>query len=38
LEGSLGSANRDAAVKAADEIGALANKLPGTADPNPEVE
>jgi hypothetical protein len=38
LEGSLGSANRDAAVKAADEIGALADKLPGTADPNPEVE
>ncbi len=38
LEGSLGSANRDAAVKAVDEIGALADKLPGKANPNPEVE
>jgi hypothetical protein len=38
LEGSLASANRDAAVKAADEIGALADKLPGEANTNPEVE
>jgi hypothetical protein len=38
LEGSLGSANREAVVKTADEIGALADKLPGTADPNPTVE
>jgi hypothetical protein len=38
LEGSLGSANREAVIKAADEIGALADKLPGTADPNPTVE
>ena len=38
LEGSLGSASRDAAVKAVDEIGALADKLPGNANPNPEVE
>jgi hypothetical protein len=38
LQGSLGSANREAVVKAADEIGALADKLPGTADPNPVVE
>jgi hypothetical protein len=38
LQGSLASANRDAVVKAADEIGALADKLPGTANPNPEVE
>lgn len=38
LEGSLASANRDAVVKAADEIGVLADKLPGKANPNPEVE
>jgi hypothetical protein len=38
LEGSLGSASREAAIKAADEVGALADKLPGTANPNPEVE
>jgi hypothetical protein len=38
LQGTLGSANRDAVVKAADEIGALADKLPGKANPNPEVE
>ena len=31
-------ASRDAAVKAVDEIGALADKLPGNANPNPEVE
>jgi hypothetical protein len=38
LQGTLGSANRDTVVKAADEIGALADKLPGKANPNPEVE
>lgn len=38
LEGSVGSASRDAAIKAVDEIGALADKLPGKANPNPEVE
>ncbi|MCI0357996.1 MAG: hypothetical protein L0211_05910 [Planctomycetaceae bacterium] len=38
LQGTLGSANRDAVIKAADEIGALADKLPGKANPNPEVE
>jgi len=38
MESSLGSANRDAAIKAAEEIGALADKLPGTADADPEVE
>jgi hypothetical protein len=38
LQGSLASASKDAAVKAADEIGALADKLPGKADPNPQVE
>ena len=38
LQGTLGSANRDALIKAADEIGTLADKLPGKANPNPEVE
>jgi hypothetical protein len=38
LQGTLGSANRDAVIKAADEIGALADKLPGKANANPEVE
>lgn len=38
MESSLGSASREAAVQAADEIGVLADKLPGTANPNPEVE
>jgi hypothetical protein len=38
LQGTLGSANRDAVIKAADEIGTLADKLPGKANPNPEVE
>jgi len=38
LQGTLGSASRDAVIKAADEIGALADKLPGKANPNPEVE
>lgn len=38
VEGTLASANRDAVVKAADEVGTLADKLPGKANPNPEVE
>jgi hypothetical protein len=38
LEGSVASANRDAAIKAADELGALADKLPGDANPDPQVE
>jgi hypothetical protein len=38
LEGSLASASKDAVVKAAEEIGTLADKLPGKADPNPQVE
>jgi len=38
LEGAVASANRDAVVKAVEEIGTLADKLPGTANPNPEVE
>lgn len=39
LETTLaGSPSKDAVVKAADEIGALADKLPGKADPNPQVE
>lgn len=38
LEGTLASASRDAVVKAADEIGTLADKLPGDANPNPQVE
>ena len=32
------SPTKDAVVKAADEIGALADKLPGQANPNPQVE
>jgi hypothetical protein len=32
------SPTKDAVVKAADEIGALADKLPGKANPNPQVE
>jgi hypothetical protein len=36
LEGQLGS--KEAAVKSADEIAALAEKLPGKADANPGVE
>jgi hypothetical protein len=38
LQGTAASASRDALNKAADEIGALADKLPGNADPNPAVE
>jgi hypothetical protein len=38
LEGTLGTASREDVIKAADEIGALADKLPGEADPNPQVE
>ena len=39
LETTLaGSPTKDAVVKAADEIGALADKLPGKANPNPQVE
>ncbi len=33
-----GSPTKEAVVKAAEEIGTLADKLPGTADPNPQVE
>jgi hypothetical protein len=33
-----GSPSKDAVVKAADEIGTLADKLPGKADPNPQVD
>lgn len=38
FQGTLATATKDSAVKAADEIGALADKLPGKADPNPQVE
>jgi hypothetical protein len=38
FQGTLGAATKDSAVKTADEIGALADKLPGKADPNPQVE
>jgi hypothetical protein len=38
MEGPAASGDRNAVVKAAEEIGTLADKLPGTADPNPEVE
>jgi len=39
LETTLaGSPTKDAAIQAADEIGALADKLPGKANPNPQVE
>jgi len=38
LQGTLASASKDAAIKAADEIGTLADKLPGKANPNPQVE
>jgi hypothetical protein len=38
LQGTVGSASREAAVKAADELGALADKLPGKANPNPVVD
>lgn len=33
-----GSPSKDAVVKTADEIGSLADKLPGKANPNPQVE
>jgi hypothetical protein len=36
LQAAAGS--KEAATKAADELGALADKLPGKADPNPQVE
>jgi hypothetical protein len=32
------SPSKDAVVKAADEIGTLADKLPGKANPNPSIE
>jgi hypothetical protein len=38
LHGKLGSASKADAIKAAEEIGTLADKLPGKADPNPQVE
>ena len=39
LEGLLaGSPSKDAVVKAVDEIGTIAAKLPGTANENPVVE
>jgi hypothetical protein len=38
LEGKLSAASKEELVKAADEIGALADKLPGKAEPNPMVE
>jgi len=39
LQGELaGSPSKEAVVKSADEIGTLADKLPGQANPNPTVE
>jgi len=39
LEGTLAaSPTKDTVVKAADEIGTLADKLPGKANPNPQVD
>jgi hypothetical protein len=39
LQGTLGgSPSKDAVVKVAEEIGVLADKLPGKADANPQVE
>jgi hypothetical protein len=39
LESTLaGSPSKEAVVKAVDEIGTIADKLPGTADANPVVE
>jgi hypothetical protein len=38
LQGTLATATKDSAVKIADEIGTLADKLPGKADQNPIVE
>ena len=33
-----GSPTKESVVKAAEEVGTLADKLPGKADPNPQVE
>ena len=38
MEAPAASGDRNAVVKATEEIGTLADMLPGTADPNPEVE
>ena len=39
LEGTLaGSPTKEAVVKVVDDIGALADKLPGKANENPSVE
>jgi hypothetical protein len=38
MEGPAASGDRNAVVAAAEEIGTLADKLPGEANPNPEVE
>jgi hypothetical protein len=38
LQASAASATKDSAIKATDEIGALADKLPGKAEKNPQVE
>lgn len=37
MEASLDSASKDSVVKAANEIGALADRLPGKANENPQV-
>ena len=38
LQGTAASATKDAAIKAAEEIGTLADKLPGKANQDPKVE
>ena len=38
LQASAATATKDSAIKAADEIGTLADKLPGNAVKNPQVE
>ena len=38
MQGSVATASKEAAIKDADEIGALADKLPGKAEKNPKVE
>lgn len=38
MQGSIATATKDTAIKAANEIGDLADKLPGKAEPNPQVE
>jgi hypothetical protein len=38
LESSLGTASRDAVTKATNELGTLADKLPGKANANPVVD